>query len=509
MRLTNTLRNMIWNLAAQFTLILTGILFKRVLLNTIGTEKVGLNYVLNDIVGLISIFELGLIGVIAYYLYEPLAKGNTLQIIKILSFFRKAYAVMGAIVIAVSLGVMPFLSYIIGNTSIKPEYIYFAFLLFLLRNTEGYFFSYKQILAYADQKSYIVLFINIITNIVYFIGSVFVILYTRNYLYVLFLEFIKKIITDFILMHIINRWYPYINTKITIPLEKSEVDKIGKDMKNASISNVSKALILTSDNIIMTIFLGLYTTGLFSNYTMVIYTIQIMLQQVISSAQASIGNMMVTENKEVIYSVTRKITFISFFIVSISGNCLMQLTTPFISLFFGEEYVLSQFVVLICIFNIYLDIMQRVMIQLSESGGLFHQIKKINFMSCMINIILSIIGVKVLGITGVLLGTMISRTIEYSLRIKVNFKELLNLSPIEYSLQNAAYLVIFIFELGITHLICYYINISNPLMGFVTFGVIAGAIPVIINVLFYRTTKEFAYMLELIQMMVHKSPGYK
>ena len=498
-RLKNTLRNMIWNFSGQFVLIIAGLLMKRVLINTVGIEKIGLNYVFNDIVSLLSIAELGLTGIIAYHLYEPLERGDQLQIIKIMRFFRKAYFAIGCFVILVGIGIVPFLGFFIKNTaSISYTYIITAFILFLFRNSVGYFTSYKFILPYADQKEYLVIKVDIVSTIIYWLVAYFVIINTHNFLIILFLEIVKKIINDLILIGFVNKRYPFVRKMEKVNLERSEIKKIGVDIRDAFVSKISIAVISTTDNILMSKFLGLGITGRFSNYTLVLYTVQKILKQIISSAQASMGNLVLTEKKEVVYSVVKKMTFISFFTVSICGCCLLQLSTPFVALFFGKDYTLSQIVVLVSVFNIFLDIMQLTMVQLSEAQGLFSRIKKINLLSCIINVILSVIGVKTIGIVGILLGTLISRAIEYSLRIVLNFKEILPDSSKNYMRKIILYTFIFIAELIAVQSICYFINVGNPFVQFAIFALIAGGVPLIINCIIFNSSEDFRYMLQLI-----------
>ena len=504
MRLGNTLRNLAWNFILQLTLIITGLLLKKILLDTIGTEKVGLNYVFNDIVCLLSIADMGLTGVVAYHLYEPLVRKDELQIIKIMQFFRKAYAVIGCSVMAVGIAILPFLGLIIGSTTIDYRYIYIIFLLFLLRNVEAYFFSYKTILPFADQKSYIAIAIDTITTILHSVISVFILLYTKNYIYVLALEIIKKMINDFIMIHIVNKKYPYIKTWKKVHLDRSEIKKIGLNIRQGFMGKASDMVISTSDNIIMTMFLGLRMTGLFSNYALVIYTIQTMLRQLVASAQASIGNLLITENKETVYSVIKKMTYISFFVASFCGCCLAQLTTPFVSMYFGAEYRLGRAVVIVCVFNIFLDIVQKAMLQLADAGGLFRQTKKINLISCGINVILSLVGVRVLGIMGILLGTLISRTIEFILRIKSNFKLILNVSCRNYLFKVIVYICIFALEIGITGALSYYVRLDNQVLHFTALGLISALLPLVLNTLIYRCTDEFSYMKDILRSLLKK-----
>lgn len=507
MRLRNTLKNLVWNFMGQLALILAGLLVKRVLLQTIGTEKIGLNYLFTDVVGLLSIAELGLTSIIGYHLYEPLANKDEIRIIKIMGFYRRAYHGVGGAVILIGIAMMPFLNYIVGDTTIDDGYIRIAFLLFILRTVEAYFFSYKSILPNADQKAYIILIIETITTIIHSIISVFVILYTKNYLYVLFLEIIKKVINDLIMIQIVNRRYPYIKDDQKISLEREEIKIVGRNIKDAFLSKASRIIVLTTDNIVMSVFLGLRIIGLFSNYTLVLYTIQSMLNELISSAQASIGNLMVKETEETVYFIVKKMTFISFFLVSICGCCLFLLTTPFISIFFGSEYIMNKIVVLICVFNIYLDIMQKAMIQLSDAGGLFRYSRRINITSCLINVVLSLIGVNIFGIAGVLLATLFSRMIEYSLRIRTNFRQILKISSKNYLLKIILFLFIFILELCFCNILSSYVHINNPYIQFIVYAVIAGMIPLIINTVIFYAGEEYQYMLRLIRMLLDRVVG--
>lgn len=505
MRLENTLKNLIWNFIGQLTLILTGLLLKKVLLDTIGTEKVGLNYVFNDLVGFLTIAELGLTNIVAFHLYGPLERRDEIQIAKIMRFFRKFYVVIGTTVILLGFAILPFLKVILGDTQLDYTYILIIFILFLLRDTEGYFLSYKSILPYADQKAYIVLIADAITAFIHTILSIFIILYTKNYIYVMMLEILRKVVKDLVVNYIVDRKYPFIKNKLKVPLEREEVKEIGQEVRQGFIGKASSMMIATSDNVIMTMFLGLSVTGLFSNYTLVLYTVQTMLRQLVSSAQASIGNLLLSEKSEVVYSVIKKMTFMAFFITSFCCCCLVQLTTPFVSMYFGEQYVLGSFVVLVCIFNIFLDILQKPMLHLADAGGLFQQTKRINLTSCIINIILSIIGVRILGIAGILLGTLISRLIEFFMRIQSNFKIILKTGSMNYMLSIMGYMFIFVLEIGITEVLRYPIRMLNPVSYFVVIGLISAFVPVIMSILLFRRSEEYSYMKDMFRLILKRA----
>lgn len=498
-RLFNSMRNTFWNFIGQLVLVFVGLFLKRVLLQTLGTEKIGINYLFNDIVTLLSIAELGLTGIIAYHLYNPLAKENHNKVKQLMDFFKKSYAVLGLILTLVGFGIIPFLSILVGETTLPFDYISIVFILFLLRSVEGYFLSYKQLLLYADQKHYIITIIDIVTTIIYSVLSIVVLLYTKNFIYVILLEVIKKTINDLIIIGIVNKKYPYITMKNIPTIEKTDIKQISVDIKNVFVSKLSQSIIDATDNIVISIYLGITTTGLFSNYAMVLKTIETVLFQLIQSVQASVGNLLVDGKGEVIHSVLQKITFICFFMASISGSCLIQLTTPFVALWFGTKYVMVEAIVWVCVFNIFLHVMQLGVMQYSNARGLFKQTKKIDLVGCIFNVVLSIIGIQIMGIVGVFLATFISRSIEFVFRIKLVYKEVLEIEYAPYIKKILGYMLVFILEIIIVLCIGNIVNISNVIIEFIVLGMIAIIVPFMINIIVYYSTDDFQYMIYILK----------
>lgn len=505
MRLFNSMRNTSWNFVCQILLIFAGLFLKRVLLQTLGTEKIGLNYLFTDVVSLISIAELGLTSIIAYHLYEPLAKGNEYKVKQIMNFFQKTYKVLGSIVLLVGFSIIPFLGHLTKETSLSFTYIAVVFALFILRSAEGYFLSYKQLLLYADQKNYMIAIIDIVTTIIYSVLSIIVLWYTRSFIYVIILEIIKKIINDLILIRTVNKKYPYMLKKNVPPIEKSDIKIISTDVKNTFISTICSAIISATDNIVLFIYFGMNTIGLFSNYDMVLKIVKQVLVQLLQSVQASVGNLLVIEKGEVIYSVLRKITFISFFMVSVCGCVLIQLITPFVSLWFGKSYVMVEAIVWVCVFNVFLYIMQLGFIQYAVAAGLFKETKKIDLMGCIINVVLSIIGVKIIGIVGVFLATSIARSIEFIFRIKlVHTKIIVEVDDSKHVIKILGFFLVFISEVIFLKIITNMINIQNPIGEFLLYGTIAVILPCLVNIVVYHSSEDFIYMIQIIKMFLNK-----
>ena len=67
---------------------------RRVMIDTIGVEGVGLNAFLTSVITMLSLAELGIGTAIVYHMYAPIAKGDKTQIAKLMRTYRNIYRVI-------------------------------------------------------------------------------------------------------------------------------------------------------------------------------------------------------------------------------------------------------------------------------------------------------------------------------------------------------------------------------------------------------------------------------
>lgn len=128
---------------------------------------------------------------------------------------------------------------------------------------------------------------------------------------------------------------------------------------------------------------------------------------------ASIGNYNATESKEANEKMFYNLFFASFWLYGFTGICLGVLLNPFIALWIGEDYLLPSWTVFIIIVNYYTAGVQYASTTYREVTGLFKVGKYRPLIAAMINLAVSIILAYPLGISGILLGTIISRLCVY------------------------------------------------------------------------------------------------
>ena len=129
---------------------------RKVFLDCLGAEFIGLTGMLMNIMSFLSVAELGIGTSIVYFLYKPLQENNQEKINEIMSMLAYLYRCIGFIIMGIGILVSLFFPWWFGNLNISLFLVYFAFYAFLASSAAGYIFNYKQLLVGANQKQYLV-----------------------------------------------------------------------------------------------------------------------------------------------------------------------------------------------------------------------------------------------------------------------------------------------------------------------------------------------------------------
>ena len=98
------------------------------------------------------------------------------------------------------------------------------------------------------------------------------------------------------------------------PLPVDEKKALFKNIKDLTYYKISGLLVNSTDNILITFFKGLATTGVASNYTLLTNTINSLLGQIFNSLTASIGNHNGTETEKKKYEMFSFMNLMNFWI---------------------------------------------------------------------------------------------------------------------------------------------------------------------------------------------------
>ncbi|EOU2065486.1 hypothetical protein C5S24_13825, partial [Clostridium perfringens] len=168
MRVKNSIKNIYISIVSQIIIILLGFISRKVFVDSLGIEYLGINGLLTNLISMLSLVESGIGLSIVYSLYKPLANKDKDRIIALVQLYKKSYAFLAVVIFVLGLILYPSLNIFMKNVNNIP-YISVVYFIFIFRNVVSYLNAHKWSLINADQKGYILvkisLYFNIITTI--------------------------------------------------------------------------------------------------------------------------------------------------------------------------------------------------------------------------------------------------------------------------------------------------------------------------------------------------------
>ncbi|WP_226645630.1 lipopolysaccharide biosynthesis protein [Mesobacillus subterraneus] len=500
MRIQNTMKNIFINISSQIVMIILGFISRKVFIDSLGIEYLGINGLLTNIISMLALIESGIGASIVYSLYKPLAEKNHPKIIALIQLYKKAYTIIAFIILGLSILLFPFLGLLMkGDNSISS--ITIIYFLFVAKNIVYYLNAHKVVLINADQKGYVLGRINLVFQIITTLGKIVVLIFTENYILYLFIELVLFIFQTVLNGKIVEKRYSYIKTKHKMAIDQKEKSGLIKNIKALFLHNLGGYAVHGTDNMLISAFIGISTVGLYSNYLMIIGQLSSLLTPIISGAGASIGNLIATEKSDKQYSVFQMIFFVNFWLYSVSVICLLNLLEPFLNWWLGEGYLLDRLTFYILLVNFYLTGMRGSILTFKIKGGIFTQDKYFPIIGALVNLLLSILLVKYLGLAGIFLGTTASTLILFWNAPRLVYKHIFKVPVRLYFHKFLFYTIITILTCLITTSIINSLVFGNTFLSLILRGAICFIIPSFVYCIVFYRTKEFHYIRELFNGM--------
>ncbi len=502
-RITNSIKNI---KSAFFNQILFNILKfvnRYVFIYTLTEEYLGLNGLFSNIISILSLAELGIGTSIVYSLYKPLAEKDEQKICNLMSIFKKSYIAIGLFISIVGIMLTPFIQFFVNEMPDIP-YIRFIYVLFIFNASSAYFFSYKSTLIGADQKNYINNIYYSISQFIIAVLQIVFLLLTHNYIIYLSIQIIITLIKNIALSHKADNIYPFLKTLKPKKLDLEEKNKIIKNVKALVFHNMGSVVVNGTDNILIAKLDSLKIVGLYSNYSLVMGTLEMVYGIVFGSIGSSIGNLCAVSDEEKSKEYFYIMRFFAFWLYSFTCICIYVLIDPFIGMLFGEKYILPRLMVIIIIINCYVGGMRKFVIMFKTAYGLFWEDRYKPILESIINLIASIILGKYFGGAGVFMGTLVSSLSTYFwIEPYVVFKYGFKSSVIPYFIDYIKYTVIAIFNLVVTVFIANII-VYDGIFGFILKMFVCAFVPNIIYLLLFFRSKEFKYLFNIFKNRILK-----
>lgn len=495
-RIKKTIINTVAGITKQGISVILSFLLRTVFIHTLGIQYTGVSSVFSDIFTILSLSELGIGTAIATALYEPLKTHDETRIHKLMLFYRNAYRIITVFIMIAGCIMLPFLDYLITDVPGISEDIRVIFILYIIKTAVSYLFIYKSALLSADQKQYIVKFLETVCTIVRYTVEIICLVIFKQFMIYLIIEIISTIVQNFVVTERVQKEYPYAFQKYDQMLTNDEKRSLFKDIKGLAMYQISAAVGNSIDNIMVSGLISTSIVGFLSNYILIRKQIENIVKQFFGALIPSIGNLSAEKNSEKQYLVFNRVFYLSFIIVNFCSTSLFVMFNPFIRLWLGEEYLLEINVPFIIAFDFFLYILLQAIASFRTANGLFVKGQYRPLITTILNIFLTYFMIKRYGIFGAILATVICRLVTQWYDPYILFKYVFKKPFYKFYLKYWFYIVIFLTGLILTSFIANLCNVKDYFLNAIVRCIICIIIPNIWIVLLSIRTNEFRYFID-------------
>jgi O-antigen/teichoic acid export membrane protein len=390
----------------QITTIVCGFIMPRLVLTAFGSGVNGLVQSVTQFLGIISFLELGVGAVVQSSLYKPLAEHDENHISRIIKSAKKFFRTIAGVLVVYVIFLVIFYPYFVKKDF---GYIYTATLIVAISISffaQYYFGIVNRLLLVADQRGYVQ----------YNVQTVSVILNTS--LCFLLIKFgfgihAIKLMTSLIyllqpiIIHLYVKKHYNINDKITFTKEPI------KQKWNGIAQHVAAVVLDGTDVIVLTVFSTLSNVSVYSVYFLVIKGIKTLLLSMTNGIQALIGELWAKKELRQLNDLFGWIEWTIHTGTTYVFACTAALVVPFVEVYISgiidANYIQPMFALLFTLAHAMhcLRLPYNIMVL---SAGHYKQTQRNYIFAAIINIVVSVLTVKVWGLIGVAIGTLAAMT---------------------------------------------------------------------------------------------------
>ena len=396
--------NTVSSLALQVVSVICGFILPRLILETFGSDVNGLVNSITQFLGVITLLDLGVGAVVQSALYKPLADNDTNMISKIYVSANKFFRRLAEILLVYVVLLMIFYPMLVNNSFGHMYTALFIAAICISSFAQYYFGIVNSLLLNADQRGYIQYVAQIITLILNTFACYIIIKLGASIQIVKLTTSLIFLLRPLFLVFYVKKHYS-IDKKITYTEEPI------KQKWNGMAQHFASYVLNGTDNIVLTMFSTLGNVSIYSVYNVVIIGVKNALLSVTNGFQSLIGEMLA---KKETMKLNAFFGFVEWFLhtgTTLVFGCTGVLIVDFVRVYtYGindADYIQPLFAVLITIANAghCLRLPYNILIL---AAGHYKQTQSNYIIAMILNIVVSIATVKMWGLVGVAIGTLIA-----------------------------------------------------------------------------------------------------
>ena len=396
-------------MASRIFIMLAALFIRRLLIEYIGNEVNGLNSLYASIIGMLSVAELGVGSAIVFSMYRPIVEGNKQTVEALYALYRRLYRIIGIVILAGGLAVMPFLPRLISDYDTLNINIYLTFFLTLISVVLTYFYSAKTSLIEAHKNNYITTGIMTISRMLMYLMQIVSIVVWRSFVLYITCQIIETLLVWGITEAVVRKMYPDIIKTHAMP-EAGLLSKVARNIKAMFMHKIGAVAINAIDGLIISAFLGVAVLGRYSNYAVLAGAVEGLLALFFKPLTSVIGHLCAKGDTD---EIQRYFSYFYSFNLAVGIFAFLGMSALFdnmISLMFGNGLVMPREVVLVITLNCFVSYLRNSQLLFRDSTGTFYYDRWKPFAESIVNLILSVLLVKIFpqeyAVAGVIAATI-------------------------------------------------------------------------------------------------------
>lgn len=413
-----TILNIVFSFLLQAVTILCGLIIPRLIISTYGSETNGMVSTITQFLSYITLLETGVGGVAKASFYKPLAD-NDLECLNrrfgsVSSFFKRISFIFIPYAIALSI-ILPF----VLKTTFTFEFVASLVLVLALSIFSNYFFGLSpRLLLQSDNKTYLVAILDTLCLIANTALSFVFVKTGSSVIWVKlvssFVFFVKPIILCV-----------FVKTKYKLHTLTEKPEKL-EGRWDGFAQHLAFFVHNNTDIVLISLFLGVKLSSVYSVYSMVITGIVSIIYVIINSFNATFGFLFSKGEKEALSGkFNQTLNICTFLTVCLFANCLI-LITPFIQMYTkgvnDVDYVTPLFGVLFMLAEA-MYCLRAPFMNVALAAGKYKETRNGSIIEMVLNIAISLLLLKPFGLIGLAIGTLVGmtyRTVDFALYCKKN-----------------------------------------------------------------------------------------
>ena len=408
-RTKRTIQNSRMSLLLFLLQIFVGFYSRKVFLDYLGAEVLGVNTTLGNILSFLNLSELGIGIAMSTSLYKPIQNQDKDTICEIISVQGLLYRRIAMLLCCLSIPILIAMPWIFPSVECGIGYVYFAYIVFLSGSLSGYLWNYRQILIGADQKNYkLQPWIHAVRYIKTFLQIFLLIATSLGIWGWIGMQLISNVVSVFVINYVIRREYPWLKN-VSIPVKEllKKYHWLIVKTKQIFVHKIALFVLEQTSPLIIYALISLTMVTYYTNYMVLIGYTTMLMNVIFSGMGASIGSLVAENNKKHTMEVFWELFTSRVWLSGVACFTLFVIVNSFITFWIGEKYLLDESTILIMIIIMFIRVTRTVTDSFNHAFQLFGDVWSA-IIEAIINLGLSLLLGYLWGLNGILIGVAIS-----------------------------------------------------------------------------------------------------